>query len=369
MNLRVLYFSERCTIHDERFLNALIDAGAQVAFAHLYAGAVPTYLSTKIGLIENLGFDSEFDWQSDSSEAASRFGDMVDKYSPDVINAGPITSCGYIAATSNAPLLLTSWGSDLLYDIDQEEAVRTRAKLALESAQWLAVDTKAGLSAASLLAGTFSDRSTIFPWGVDLTLFGSVVPELQLVRDMGWDENTIVFTNRGWTSTYDIPTVLKGFAIALERDESLRLILANDGPLHAQIEQLILELNISDFVVKVGRITSSETAKYLSISDLYVSAAISDGTSISLLEAMAGGVPPIVTNIESNREWVVDDQTGFTFETGNAGELADTLNEANENPSLLKKISSNVRRTAIDRADWKVNQLKFTDAVKAAAQG
>ena len=46
--------------------------------------------------------------------------------------------------------------------------------------------------------------------------------------------------------------------------------------------------------------------KWFRAADTYISCAQSDGTSVSLLEAMATGLPLIVTDIPSNREWVVE---------------------------------------------------------------
>ena len=48
-------------------------------------------------------------------------------------------------------------------------------------------------------------------------------------------------------------------------------------------------------------------------SKFYISATKSDGSSLSLLEAMGNGVIPIVSNIPSNREWVVDGVNGKLF--------------------------------------------------------
>jgi L-malate glycosyltransferase len=367
MNLHVLYFSERCTPHDERFLTALLDAGHHVTFAHLNHAEIPPYLSAKLDDVSDFGFRTDTDWISNTDLAKSKLTDLINRVSPDVINAGPITSCGYISAVSKVPVLLTSWGSDLLHEIKVDQSAHARATSALQSSQWLAVDTELGLNAAANLVGSLRDRSTVFPWGTDLDLFSSTVPNPDLRRELGWEDKFIVFSNRGWTPGYDIPTVLNGFELAAKRNDNLRLILANDGPLRNQIEQLIQELGIHELVALVGRISSTETANYLATSDLYVSASKSDGSSISLLEAMASGVPPIVTDFEANLEWITDEQTGFTFEIGNASALENVLTKAIHSPSLTTQISTNVRKLALQRADWEKNQIKYTDAVRAAA--
>ena len=63
--------------------------------------------------------------------------------------------------------------------------------------------------------------------------------------------------------------------------------------------------------------------KWFRAADAYVSCAQSDGTSVSLLEAMATGLPAVATDIPSNREWVVDGQNGWLATDASAEEFAD----------------------------------------------
>ena len=50
---------------------------------------------------------------------------------------------------------------------------------------------------------------------------------------------------------------------------------------------------------------------YLNAADIYVSTSLSDGTSLSLLEAMACSLPVVVTDIPANKEWITDGHNGF----------------------------------------------------------
>ena len=63
-----------------------------------------------------------------------------------------------------------------------------------------------------------------------------------------------------------------------------------------------------------GQLPLARVGELLREADVYVSAATSDGTSSSLLEAMASGAFPVVTSIRANRDWLEDGSTGLFFE-------------------------------------------------------
>ena len=60
----------------------------------------------------------------------------------------------------------------------------------------------------------------------------------------------------------------------------------------------------------------------------YISASLSDGTANSLLEAMAAGLFPIVSDIPANREWIADGENGMLFPPGDHMALARCLERA-----------------------------------------
>ena len=74
-------------------------------------------------------------------------------------------------------------------------------------------------------------------------------------------------------------------------------------------------------------------ADLLSRAEVYLSASRSDSTSVSLLEAMAGGALPVVSDIEGNREWVGEGEGARLFAVGEAQALAAALERALGQPA------------------------------------
>jgi glycosyltransferase involved in cell wall biosynthesis len=102
------------------------------------------------------------------------------------------------------------------------------------------------------------------------------------------------------------------------------------------------------------------------MSDLYVSASRTDGSSISLLEALASGRPVIVSDIPGNREWVEPGIHGWWFKDGDEEDLARIILEAVNQPQQLSEMSRAARQLAEKRADWDKNFPNLLYAYEAA---
>ena len=108
---------------------------------------------------------------------------------------------------------------------------------------------------------------------------------------------------------------------------------------------------------------------YFKAADLYLSCAHSDGTSVSLLEAMAVGLPVVVTDRPGNREWVVSGKNGWMAPAGDADAFTRSLLlVANMELSQRERISHDNRKIAEARANWDDNfglLLKAYDRIEA----
>jgi glycosyltransferase involved in cell wall biosynthesis len=126
--------------------------------------------------------------------------------------------------------------------------------------------------------------------------------------------------------------------------------------------------NPSDYprVLFPGQIGYEDLPRYYRSVDLYISASHSDGTSISLLEAMACGCPVLVSDIPGNREWVEQGVNGWLFPDGDAQALAQAINQAVEQRNRLSEMGKAARRTAEQRADWKSNFPQLERAFEIA---
>ena len=105
--------------------------------------------------------------------------------------------------------------------------------------------------------------------------------------------------------------MLKAFAKMLESQQNLHLILVGDGETRAQLEDLVQQLNITTHVTFTGYQT--DVARYLALFDLYLLTSFSEGTSMTLLEALSLGIPCLVTDVGGNPEIITHEKNGWVI--------------------------------------------------------
>jgi glycosyltransferase involved in cell wall biosynthesis len=106
-----------------------------------------------------------------------------------------------------------------------------------------------------------------------------------------------LIVTRNLEDIYDIPTALRAFAVIRQRYPDARLTIAGSGPRRAALESLTRELGLQDAVRFSGRIDNERIADLYREAAVLLNPATVDNTPISLLEAMASGVPIVSTNV------------------------------------------------------------------------
>ena len=114
--------------------------------------------------------------------------------------------------------------------------------------------------------------------------------------------------------------------------------LVGDGPSRAMLEKMVAELGLIEEVSFTG--VRSDVAAQLSQADLFVLPSRYEGFGIVILEAMASGLPVIVSNIEGPAEVVVDGKSGLHFQSGNARDLADKIESLLANQEMQQRFAA-----------------------------
>ena len=282
---------------------------------------------------------------------------ILNDVKPDLVQAGPVQSCGFMTALAGfSPLLIVSWGSDILVDADRDPLWNWMTRSALRHAQWLLCDCNAVREKVQSMVRFDEDRIVQFPWGIDLQSFQSSPTPLRLRERETWQAAHIVLCTRSWEPIYGIDTLLQGFKKAYVDDNCLRLVLLGAGSLADDVERFIQSSDLQDVVFRPGMVSHEELPDYFRAADTYVSCTHSDGASISLLEAMATGLPVVISDIPGNREWVQSGENGWLFEPGNPAELADKLLQSARVDAPRRDAIALANRGIVERrADWDRN--------------
>jgi glycosyltransferase involved in cell wall biosynthesis len=364
-----LYFSRDYTTHDFRFLKSLSESEHQVFFLRL---------ERKNRQLEDRPLPegiTQVQWAGGQREARIRDGlrlwfdlkRVIRKVKPDVIHAGPIQTTAFLAAlTGFKPLVSMSWGSDLLKDADRNLFYRCVTRFTLKRTTVLIGDCEAVRKKAVSL-GFPAKNVMLFPWGIDLNRF--VPGKNENFRERrGWSENFVLLSLRAWEPIYGVDVLAKAFVIAARQVPDLRLILLGGGS-QAPLIRFIFEQNqLSDRVFFGGQIPQKELPAYYQAADVYLSASHSDGSSVSLMEALGSGLPVLISDIPGNKEWVQENRHGWLFRDGDAADLAEKMVLAYYRRQALPEMGQTARQLAESRADWQQNFQKLLSAYRLAVK-
>ena len=177
----------------------------------------------------------------------------------------------------------------------------------------------------------------------------------------------VLISTRTWEPLYGVDVLIEGFIQAVRKLPELKLLLLNGGSLESELRESLDEAGMADKAHIPGWVSENQLPEYYRAADLYVSASTSDGSSVSLLEALACGLPAIVSDIPGNREWISPDENGWLFPAGDAGALAGRIVEATQVKNRAS-LAANARAIVEQRADWSINSLKLTEAYEMALE-
>ncbi len=158
------------------------------------------------------------------------------------------------------------------------------------------------------------------------------------------DPISIIFVGR-LHSQKRVDVLLQAFKLVLQRrpDLAWRLKLAGTGPLERELNALADELAISRHVEFLGHVANVDAL--LDQSDLFVLPSASEGISNALLEAMARGLPCIVTDIPGNNEVIQNRQNGILVTSGDPEALAEAMLDLAADDELRARLGRQARRT------------------------
>jgi len=228
---------------------------------------------------------------------------------------------------------IISMGSDLLLDPFNSFLKRITVIVALRHAYSMLFDNVKGYKIARDLG--FKGKAVFSPYGVYLP---KKVEDLS--KRIKANGEILLWVRGAHKPVYNIECFLKALAILDKRKlrNKWAVIIAGRGTKQKKILDFIQNNNLDSRIKNLGYLRDEKIIRKLyNKSSIFVSASYSDGTSVSLLEAMVYGLTIVVSDFFNNSFWIKNNINGFLFDPNDPNKLADILQRIIEGDILIER--------------------------------
>ncbi len=190
-------------------------------------------------------------------------------------------------------------------------------------------------------------KATVLSNGIDKIEFRPKDDIETLRRSYGIDDFAFVYVGR-ISPEKSLSVVFDAFAQVLKVNPKAKLVIVGSGPSDVEIDRKLEELDIAESVVRTGRIERDKLMKdnIPLLGDVFVTASKTENQPVSLLEAMAFGLPMIGPRARGIPELVDEGVDGLIFEPDDASAMAAAMIRLMEDEQLLKEMSEAAIRHA-----------------------
>lgn len=179
---------------------------------------------------------------------------------------------------------------------------------------------------------------------------------------------TKLLCSRGFLPVYNNESIIRALAQLPDDTPPFHLTFTSAGsllPCAKELASSILPPSRRQQISFLGGVSDEEMHRQLAESEIFLSLSRSDGTSTSLLEAMASGLFPILSDIPQNREWITDSAAnGLLVHPDDHAGLAAAIHSTLTAHDQRRRATAHNRSLVRTRADCRSNMQTLTDELK-----
>ncbi|MEM2995176.1 MAG: glycosyltransferase family 4 protein [Candidatus Bathyarchaeia archaeon] len=283
------------------------------------------------------------------------------KVKPDILIGCWASTYGFYSAYSGFhPFILFVWGSDVLIFPEKYFPLKPFIVYSVRKADMVVVDSEVQRQAVINL-GCKPVKIVKFPW-VNLSLYKRDEMQRRKMRRLcGWgDDDVVVISLRHHKPIYGVEYLIEAIPHVIKKNKNVKFLILGEGPLTNTFKAKMERFIRSRHVKFVGAVPHDKIVDYLSAADIYVSTSFSDGTSASLLEAMACSLAPIVTEIPGNTEWIKNEANGLIVPVANSEKLTEKILLLVNDYKLRMVLKEKAVETVRTRVNWEKNMQQLT---------
>ena len=206
---------------------------------------------------------------------------------------------------------------------------------------------------AMVKLGADDKRIQLIYFGTDTQKFKPQPKSQQLVESLELEESLVVISTRSLNPVYDVESLIRAIPLILQEVPRAKFIIAGNGRQRDYLLRLAEELAVWDSIRFTGLIPADRLPDYLNLADVYVSTSLSDaGLAASTAEAMACGLPTVITDFGDNRRWVKDEVNGFLVPPQDPAALAVAITNLLRDEGKRQRFGKASRKTIDEKNNW-----------------
>jgi len=301
---------------------------------------------------------------------------LAGKNQIDLLNAHYISNFGIIGSlTGIHPFVASAWGSDVLR---LGKKPSTRKFLVILCMRVADAVTTTAIQTREYVINTFNLKPEVvrIPWGIDLNIFrrGYTKEVSALKESLGLNPGIpVILSNRTMREDYSIESIVDSIPEVLrEHPNAVFLFIRGYGtPEYVEkIDSRARDLGILKNIRIVSQLVSpKDMAVFLNASNAFISLAKTDQFASSIMEGMACGTIPILSNLAVYKQYLKDEENALFVNFDNSDEIARAVNFCIDNPNIREEFYI-INREIIEREeDWSRNAKRMEELFEALLTG
>lgn len=367
--MRLLFLAPANSVHSARWIRWFAGAGHEVTWisAHPAEVAIPANVTLHV-LPQDAKVTRWPRWLLNVRR-------IIRAANPEVVHVHSLGTYALLAfgVPNGIPMVATPWGSDIILDANSWWR-RAIVRRTLHRSSIYTCDAQ-HMGPRLVEFGVDAKRIRFINFGIESERFtplaatrfekaGPVEPTERLA-----DATPLrVLSLRNLEPVYDVATLIHAAAILDSEKLPVAVSIYGGGSLRAELEALVRERGLEHCVSFGGRYSHETLPGILEAAEVYVSTSTSDaGIAASTAEAMAAGLPVIVSDSGENAIWITDGVNGRLFQVGDAAALAKALAEASQSPAKRRGWAERGMRTVLDRNDYRTEMGKVESLYRSVS--
>lgn len=359
--MRICYFADAGNVHTQRWVKYFADNGHEVHLISFRSFGDNDIKNVKLHLIKRLTPQIRIIFSPiDLLFIVIQVKTLIKKIKPDILHSHFVSDYGCLGSLSGfRPFIVTAWGSDVLIAPRRSRILRWRVKYALKMADLVTCDAE-HIKEPLIELGAEPQKINLIYFGVDTRKFNPRQKSEKIRKELGIFNSPIVISLRHLEPLYDIESLILSISLVLREVPEAKFVIAGEGSQEKKLKQLAESLGVSDSVRFIAWIPNEELPQYLLSADIYVSTSLSDaGLAASTAEAMACGLPVIITDFGDNRKWVKDRVNGFIIPLRAPEALASKIIHLLQNKDERKNFGKVNRQIIEEKNNWEKEMGKM----------